>query len=291
MRMFFASDLHYGVDPEGDAAVRALAGHLLPPRAGRDDVLVLVGDLAKDDATVRECLALFAPFPGRKFAVAGNHDVWVVGGSSWTRYRRLSRLFRAAGFHPLEDEPAVVDGVGFAGSMGWYDYSFRDADLRIPYAAYRAKTYPGKTMPIWNDAHLVSWGMPDEEVTAWQAERLARHLASLDGCGEKVLAIHHVPTKRLLYHPRWLVPREIRFANAFLGAERFADLACAHGVDLVVNGHIHMAGTADVGRTRFASIGGDYGVKQLIVREDGRMLRKTFTSRGVRPGLPLTVGA
>lgn len=291
MRMYFASDLHYGVDSEGDAAVRALAGHLQPPRAGKDDALVLVGDLAKDDATVRECLALFATFPGRKYAVAGNHDVWVDGESSWTRYRRLSRLFRAAGFVPLEDGPAVVDGVGIAGSMGWYDYSFRDADLRIPYAAYRAKTYPGKPGPVWNDALLVSWGMTDEEMTSWQAERLERHLASLDGCREKILAIHHVPTKRLLYHPRWLVPREIRFANAFLGSERFARIACAHGVDFVVNGHIHLAGMATIGATRFASIGGDYDVKQLIVREDGRILRKTFTSRGMRLGLPLTVGA
>jgi 3',5'-cyclic AMP phosphodiesterase CpdA len=291
--MFFASDLHYGVDPAGDAAVRSLAGYLRAPRAGKDDLLILVGDLASDDATLRDCLALFRAFPGRKFAVAGNHDVWTeIEPSSWTRYRRLSRFFRIAGFHPLEDEPAVVgDGIGIAGSMGWYDYSFRDPQLRIPYAAYRAKTYPGQSGPIWNDALCVRWGMPDEEMTTWQVEKLDRHLADLAGCKEKILAIHHVPTKRLLYHPRWMVPRDVRFANAFLGSERFARVACAHGAGLVVNGHIHLAGTTFISGTQFASIGGDYGKKQLIIRKDGRLSRRMFFSRGIHVGLPLNFGA
>lgn len=292
MRMFFASDLHYGVGQEGDAAVRTLAGDLRPPNAGTDDVLILVGDLATDDAALRACLALFVGFPGRKFAVAGNHDIWIEGdASSWIRYRRVMKLFRAAGFHPLEEEPARMDGVGIAGSMGWYDYSFKDEELGIPARAYAAKTFPGRSSPSWNDALYARWGMTDAEMTAWQADRLDRHLASIADCREKIVAIHHVPTKRLLYHPRWLVPTEIRFANAFLGSERFAGIACARGVDLVVNGHIHLAGSARIGGTSFASIGGDYCKKQLIIREGGQLTRRMYTPRGGRPAVPLPFGA
>ncbi|HTM68025.1 MAG TPA: metallophosphoesterase [Candidatus Binatia bacterium] len=292
MKTFFASDLHYGVNGQGNAAVRALATHLRSPNASRDDVLVLVGDIATDDKALRACLRLFREFPGRKLAVAGNHDVWVEGEeSSWTRYRRLSAIFRAAGFHPLEDEPIVIGGTAFAGSMGWYDYSFRDEEIGMPFRAYEKKTLPGAEHPLWNDANLVRWGMSDQDVTRWQAERLERHLSALAGSDDIVLAIHHVPTKRLLFHPRCLVPRETRFANAFLGSERFAEIACLHRVALVVNGHIHMAGDARIGETRFASIGGDYRGKQLIVRDRGRLVRSMFTSEGMRPGIAFRLGA
>lgn len=290
MKMFFASDLHYGVHREGDAAVRSLADHVRTADVDKDDLLVLVGDLATDDATLRSCLRLFAGFPGRKCAVAGNHDVWVEReDSSWTRYRRLSTIFRAAGFHPLEDEPLVVDGVGLAGSMGWYDYSFRDKELGIPLSCYRAKTLPGAAEPIWNDARLVRWGMSDEDMARWQAERLERHMASLRGCREIVLAIHHVPTKRLLFHPRCLVPYGTRFANAFLGSERFGEIALRHRAALVVNGHIHMEGTKRVGDTAFMSIGGGYRAKQLIVRDGAECVRSSFTAKGVRA--LLSIGA
>lgn len=285
MKWHFASDLHYGVNAEGNAAVRELASHLRAPNATEDDALVLVGDIATDDDAFRACLALFAGYPGRKFAIPGNHDVWIEAGrdvSSWTRYRRIQRLMRAAGFHPLEEEPAIVGGTAVVGSMGWYDYSFKDEELGISDAAYAKKTYPGQPMAMWNDAHCVRWGMSDAEMVAWQAERLERHLASVAGHDEVLVAIHHVPTKRLLFHPRWMVPEEMRFANAFLGSERFAEIACAHGADLVINGHIHLAGEARIGNTRFVSIGGDYDGKQLVVRENGRVLRRTFTSSGMR---------
>lgn len=292
MKMFFASDLHYRVRSEGDAAVRALANHLRAPNADKDDVLVLVGDLATDDEALRDCLRLFAGFPGRKCAVAGNHDVWVENGeSSWTRYRRLSAIFRAQGFHPLEDEPLVIGGLGLAGSMGWYDYSFRDEEIGIPLYSYSKKTFPGAEGPLWNDANLVHWGMPDEDMARWQAERLERHLGMLWRCDEKIVAIHHVPTKRLLFHPRWILPRETRFANAFLGSERFGEIAVLHRASLVVNGHIHMAGDKRIGGTRFMSIGGDYDAKQLIIRDGDRCVRRTFTSSGMRIPLQLRPSA
>ncbi len=226
------------------------------------------------------CLALFAGFPGKRAAIAGNHDVWCFDGrDALERYRGLPDLFRRSGFHPLEEEPFVRDGVGFAGAMGWYDLSFRDEDLGIPPESYRDKCYPGREPAIWGDVLHARWHADDAAVAAWQADRLERQLASLAGAKDVIVVLHHVPTKQLLFHPRCLVPRHWRFLNAFLGSERLSAIALrARGVSLVVNGHVHMAGAVTMGDTRFVSIGGDYRTKQLVVKDGRRVMRLAFTS-------------
>ena len=49
---------------------------------------------------------------------------------------------RSAGFHFLDDGPAVVNGVGFVGNVGWFDYGFRKPELGIPLRYYQAKVSP-----------------------------------------------------------------------------------------------------------------------------------------------------
>jgi len=277
--LFFASDLHFGLHRRGDAATRRLAEGVIGQARG-GDALLLGGDLGVDDASVGACLDLFASFPGGRFAIAGNHDVWVEGGGdSWARYRGLSALMRARGFHPLEDEPAVVGGVGLVGSMGWYDYSFRD-DLGLPIEAYRRKADPESGV-IWSDVRFVRWPHSDEEMTEWQAQRLVEHLALLKGAKSLVALLHHVPTKQLLVHPRWMVPRRWRFANAFLGSERFSQILSGVGpLRHVLNGHIHLARSATIGHQTYTSIGGDYQVKELVTLDGDRLERRTFEAPG-----------
>ena len=264
MRFHFISDLHYGLRRVGDESVRALARSLEDVAAG--DGLLIGGDLGTGDAEVAACLALFSRFPGPKFAIAGNHDVWVEAGeSSWDRYRRLSDILRASGFHPLEDEPAIVGDVGLVGSLGWYDYSFRDDALGIALTHYQQKIYPGWERPLWRDALRVCWGMSDADVTRWQVERLTKHLARLQGVSSVIALLHHVPSKQLLAHPRAMLPPLLRFANAFLGSGALADPLLADArVRLVVSGHIHRAGEHRLGGTRFVSIGGSYHDKQCV---------------------------
>lgn len=275
MVFFFASDLHFGVNRRGDASCRQLAAGVLA-RARPDDVLLLGGDLGVDDVSFGGCLELFAGFPGRRFAIAGNHDVWVTGeGDSWARYRGLSALMKERGFHPLEDEPAVVGEVGLVGSLAWYDYSFRD-DIGVPLEHYRQKCDPESGV-IWSDARFVKWSFSDEEMTEWQLTRLGEHLKQLQGVRSMVALLHHVPTKQLLVHPRWMVPRRWRFANAFLGSERFARLLSGvTALRHVVNGHIHLARSATLGHQVYTSIGGDYQSKELVTLTGDRIERQTF---------------
>jgi predicted phosphohydrolase len=266
---YFISDLHYGVNRKGDACVARLAERLRG-EASAKDVLFLGSDLGTDDATVAACLGLFRSFPGRRFGILGNHDVWVEpGDTSLARHARLQKLLDEEGFHPLERRSAVVDGWGLVGAMGWYDYSFRDP-IGVPDASYREKRDPDTGFVVWNDARFVRWEMSDEEATEWQVQTLRARLAELAGV-ERILAlVHHVPHKDLLFHPRFLVPRRWRFANAFLGSNRLAEVLEADSrVREVVNGHIHTARSARHARVRYHSIGGDYVVKQILAF-DGR---------------------
>lgn len=279
MKVFIASDLHYGVGEKGNGSVRALAKHVCA-EGTENDVLLLGGDLATDDAHIQTCLALFSGFSGKRAAIAGNHDVWVHDGrNSLERYKGLPSLFRACGFHPLEEEPFIAGDIGFAGAMGWYDLTFREDGIHVPREAYRSKVYPGPESVVWGDAIHAKWGCADEDVAEWQRSRLERQLRQLGGTRETIVLTHHVPTKDLLARPRFLVPRMWRFLNAFLGSERLGETVrriTPNGS--VINGHIHMSGSTRKGATSFLSIGGDYQEKQLVIKEGRNTNRMTFAA-------------
>ena len=281
MEILVTSDLHYGQSARGDVSVRALADAV---RSSPADVLVLAGDLAEGEVALSSCLALFSDFPGAKLAVPGNHDVWLRAHrarDSWHLHEEvLPTLFAAHGFHPLHLEPFRHGDVAIVGSMGWYDYSFRD-DLGIDLAWYRAKTLPPMTMPLWNDARHARFAEDDEALTATLATRLARQLASVEGARDVVSIVHHVTTKELLVHPRELVPKLWRFANAFLGAERFSEiLARDPRVKLAISGHIHRDKTITRGGCTFTTLGASPDAKVLLrVRPDGAIARAAIAGR------------
>jgi putative phosphoesterase len=259
---YITSDLHYSLDRQGDAATRALAD--AANRLGTpEDVLCLAGDIGADQDSIEACLELFAAFPGAKCAVAGNHDIWSEAGEdSWSRLNRLSDIFRLHGFHALEDGPFVNQDWGICGTMGWYDYSFRD-DINVPDEAYRTKIYPGSG-DMWGDALHVNWPYTDEEVCNGLVRKLKADLAGLKT--ERVFVVmHHLPLKSLLVHPRILVPRNWRFLNTFLGSEEFGRILRADPrVRCVASGHIHLNRTKRLGDQLYLTVGSNYERKQLV---------------------------
>ncbi len=278
MRVLVTSDLHYGVSRHGDASVRALAERVSGERA---EALVVVGDIGHDVASLRECLELFRGFDGPRLAVPGNHDVWLTDrptSDSWILHEEvLPEVFLGAGFHPLHIEPRVLGDVAFVGSMGWYDYSFRD-DIGIPEDAYVTKIYPGHDEPLWNDARFARFPWTDEELTEKLAARLEAQLRAT-ACAKRTFAIvHHLTSKRLLVHPRAIVPRVWRFANAFLGSERLGDALRGAGRPIVaICGHVHMRAEHREAGVHHLTIGGDYKCKELLtVEADGEMTRQRF---------------
>ncbi len=280
MKFYLTSDLHMGSRRRGDRANIALAQYVM---ANPTDALILVGDLGKSPEHVHQCLALFEGFPGVKMAVPGNHDIWLQGyhsDNSWELHEEiLPALFEAHGFHALHMAPLMLGQVGFVGSMGWYDYSFRD-EIGVALKHYRSKTPPWSSWPLWNDATHAKFPFNDESLTHKLAQRLERHLHSLEQAQNVVAAIHHVVSKALLIHPRERVPKTWRFANAFLGAECFGDILRRDPrVHQIFCGHIHMMRRAILDRAACTCIASDYKKKELLLATPDRVLEARIFDR------------
>jgi len=277
--IYVASDLHYDAQHpsfQGNVAVRRMAARL-NANGTSQDLFCLAGDLGADETSMHECLNLFDGFAGQKCAVAGNHDIWVdPGQDSWEKFQASSKIFRKHGFHALEDEPLRWHGWGVAGTMGWYDYSFGD-DPEIPLDAYRAKVFPEVGSAMWSDAAHVHWNLSDEEATLLFARKLAAHLQKLADEKQVLVITHHLPTKDLLFHPRWMVPRQWRFLNAFLGSEQFGHVIDAHAnIRCAISGHIHLAREIRSEQTLFATAGSDYDNKDLLQYDGFKLKRFKF---------------
>jgi predicted phosphohydrolase len=287
MRILVTADLHYDIrrsrQPTKDVACRAV-------RTG-GDALVLVGDTAgRDLNTMRECLDLFDGFPGRKLLVPGNHCLWGwAGEDSLDRYHNtLPALAEEAGFSVLDHQPEVMGSIGLAGSIGWYDYSFRDDNLGIPEAFYEAKVSPGAAARFeehealleahadvlterqmafgarWMDCEYVTLGMSDREFVARLAERLDEQLTTLsESCRQIITFIHHLPFAISVPEGR---PDRFAFAAAYLGAERFGQTLLGHAkVSHVYCGHSHWRDVRRVGHMDVINIGSTYVEKHLEI--------------------------
>lgn len=288
IRILLTSDLHYDVqrsrEPTEDLARRIL-------RDG-GDVLVFVGDSASVDLAILErSFALFDAFPGPKLFTPGNHDLWTApGGDSRRRYEvELPEVCRRNGVHFLDAEPFVADGCAIVGNVGWYDYTFRPASLRIPLRFYQHKLAPGTAafrdefrhliyghddlpsyaadvMVRWMDGVHVRMDLSDLDFTRQSVERLETHLSAVEPRVQQiVVAIHHLPFIELV--PRTIAPH-FAFCSAFLGSELFGELLLQHAkVRHVFCGHAHRGATIRKGGLVATCIGSTYTEKTYEVVE------------------------
>lgn len=289
MKILVTSDLHYDIarsrGPAEDLARRVLH------EGG--DALVLVGDSAGADLQyLRQCLELFAAFPGRKFLVPGNHCLWCQGEeNSLQRYHQaVPQTAQACGFSVLDHEPAVLGAAGLVGSIGWYDYSMQDPSLGLPGAFYEAKIAPGAAAYYqefnwlvaahraelterhlamgarWMDGAHVRLGMSDAEFLQTLVDKLRRQLRQVEPQVETIAAfIHHLPFRELA--PREAPPRAA-FAMAFMGSPLLGEalLECPK-VRHVYCGHSHWAHRRTIGQAQVVAIGSTYTDKRLEVLE------------------------
>lgn len=263
MQVFIASDLHLHV--RSGEAIRKMAKYVTSVGT-KDDVLLLLGDYGNTLEMIGVALNLFSSFPGQKIAVIGNHDLWDKTVPTVERYKQVQFLIQFYGFHSLDESELRLENIGFAGGVGWYDYSFREDSLGIPMEAYKTKTFPGVQKPKWNDSVYCNWGMSDEEVTEVQLQQLRGQLERLRDI-PVIVGLHHVPTKELLFHPRFLVSKDWQFTNAFLGSQRFAELIEEFSnVKMVFCGHIHGFKTVRRYQYGYASV----NVRQLLILDTSR---------------------
>jgi len=243
MKLIVTADLHYNIS-RSIQPTQEIAERICGLRA---DALLILGDVGgRDIGIVRDCLHLFDRFEGRKFFVAGNHDIWTHHGeNSLERLEKtLPDLCRQADFHPLDLEPAVIDGVGLVGSIGWYDFSYRPSRLNIPLRFYREKVAPGaasrfkryqhllvdrsdipeEAMRIgtrWMDGQHVRLPMSDLDFCHRLLNRFTGHLNQIaDRCQKIIVGMHHIPFRQMVpdnQNPTWA------FARTYMGSELFGE--------------------------------------------------------------------
>lgn len=240
MKIAYISDIHTDAGPLGHTAAVVL------PQAVRQvnpDLFIIGGDVASKLSVVRRFLKNFTDIVYPKLFIPGNHDIWVssteeAGHSSKEKYRRLlADVCGETGFHYLPGNPILTDGIGFAGTIGWYDYSFRNKELDqlISESAYRRKHYQGR---VWNDRRYARWREPDDEIAREMAHDLDADLGVLDGQCERIVVIsHHLPFAEMVKRSgeaKW------DFFNAFMGSEGLGQVILRHPkVILVLTGHTH----------------------------------------------------
>ena len=276
MRLLVSADLHYN-HPRS----RPLADELIERMNSIEaDVLLMVGDTATTaDDHLERALGRFK-FQGPKLFVAGNHELWTHGGDSYRiLHEELPRRLANLGWQSLEHEPFRDGDIGIVGSVGWYDYSFAQPELRIPRRFYEHKVSPGAAERLaelshllersddlspdareivarWNDGKFVKLGRSDEAFLAEILDRLRTQLTSLNGQRSIVAAVHHLPFRELLPPPH---SAQWDFAKAFLGSERIGRLFQQFpNVTHVVCGHSHLAIEAKINGIHAINIGSGY---------------------------------
>jgi len=303
MRIIITADLHYDVI-RSQAPTRAIAREICELGG---DCLMIVGDSASADlAVLEEVFALFEPFGGVRLAVAGNHELWTAGRAapgdrvvspedhgampdSLHRYENeLRQVCSRCGVHYLDSEPCRLGDVALVGSVGWYDYSFRPARMKIPLRFYQHKMAPGAALYLgshaelltgddippaarevtsrWMDGERVRLPMGDREFTGILADKLRRHLGQVDACSERIIVgIHHLPFAELV--PRSIIPNW-EFANAFMGSELLGETLLEFPkISHVYCGHSHRPARCRKGWMECINVGCTYREKRYEVLE------------------------
>ena len=252
MRLVATSDIH--IDKNGPDVLALLAGRIaeLTP-----DVLVVAGDVATSPTVILQTFLSLRAVAPRVLYVAGNHDVWghptllAEGQHAWWRLDHLlPALCAEAGVDNLDAGPLELDGIGFVGTLGWYDLSTKDEGLGAPDAAYATGEYAG--MKWMDHVYAVFPGadgqpLPCASVAAVLRGRLAAQLASVTA--SRIVGVTHmVPFAEQLQqkdHPGW------RFCQAFIGHRGLGEvLRSDPRVELAIAGHTHRRSDLRIGGLR-----------------------------------------
>lgn len=242
VRLVVTSDIH--IDKNGAAVCELIAQRVAELGA---DVLIVAGDVATSPTVLLQSFLTLRAVVPHLLYVAGNHDVWshpdlqVRGQHAWWRLDTLlPALCAEAGVHNLDAGPVEIGGVGFVGTLGWWDLSTRDAALPATLEDYHRGEFAGLRWMDHTYAHFPDAdGRPQSPtvVASVLRERLRAQLTAITA-PRIVASTHMVPFREQLHHkdhPGW------RFAQAFIGHLGLGEVIESDPrVCLAVAGHTHI---------------------------------------------------
>ncbi len=254
MRLALISDLHVDITQKNWEVVPQIAEliKIIGP-----DVFIVCGDVSPELGDIEYALDCFSELECAKLFIPGNQDIWIMsnflqeeGHDSYERYYfQLPQVCRRNGFVPLWMEPQVIRGVGFAGSIGWYDFSFSDLEPaeggQGANDVLRNDIWNDLRWACWNDISALIEGEPgpfrrsDVDVARDFMVRLDSDLDTLANnseVNEIVVATHHPPFSALVGG----LPGEKNGYGSFMGSEEMGKMLLHHPkVSTVLCGHLH----------------------------------------------------
>lgn len=247
MRIAYTSDLHVDISQRNWELVPYLCEVL---KMVDPDVFIIAGDISPELGDLEYTLDCFSSLQCLKLFVPGNQDVWVLsedmqekGHDSYEKYYfYLPEVCRRNLFVPLWMEPIIFQGIGFVGSIGWYDYAAGPGD------AAAGVPHPHQYLldSVWNDMRWACWSdlsmmmeersatarRPDPEVAREFNLRLDGDLESFgrEASVREIVVVTHYPPFVELSADGVLFP----------GSRDMGGILFAHDkVTTSISGHIH----------------------------------------------------
>lgn len=234
----------------------------------RPDVFVVAGDISQfDDDHYREYFETFQKFVMQKVAVLGNHDLWAEDGSSLERFKRVCGLMKERDFYPLDQQPLILDGVGFVGTIGWYDYSFanltrEDGVVELGGKVKRLRDitfddYAAKE--TWNDGMHIRWGLTDEQFLNLCVKKLKQDINQVSVQADRIVAVvHHAPFENMVPYKEGDAAFLMR--NAYMGSPKLGEaLLSSRKVQALITGHTHFPMVKQNGHIACYNVSAPYG--------------------------------
>ena len=239
MKIGLISDLH----TDATEANKAIVPHII--NAVRDanlDVFILAGDITPKLSEFYEVLGEFAnaDLTCRMLFVPGNHDIWVGKKANMTSEQKcgvISEICQDHGFHSLHGTAYIVDGIGFCGTIGWYDYTFASDEYDFSTEQYAEKQL---MKSVWSDKHFAKWMDTDQNIAHRFEKELEQQIQSLRDKVHRIIVVtHHVPYRECLRF-RGELPWD--YFRAFMGSEGLGRICSQEPlVTHVLFGHVHYA--------------------------------------------------
>ena len=247
----------------------------------KPDVFVIAGDICNfGEESYHEYLSFFQKVSCTKLAVAGNHDLWTDNESSLDKYLRLGKVLRKHGFTYLDEKPVVLNGIGFVGNIGWYDYSFKlenpcfDDFISVGDKVKRLKEFGDEDYAVkkfriisngkvcetgWYDGDFVNWKYSDKEFLKVCLQKLENGLNKVHADVDKVVAVtHHVPFENMVIRRKKSLTWSM--LNSYMGSKKIGELLLSYSkVKVVITGHTHYPRVFRNGHIRCYDVSADFG--------------------------------
>jgi len=236
MRIGVTSDIHTDISPANSQIISYLVDVIDHAKL---DVFIMCGDVSPSIYKFYETLSAFHDLSCIKLLVAGNHDIWILNPNdninSHQKYLLITKICEEHGFHHLGDSPVVSANIGFCGTIGWYDYSYKIDRYKISERDYASKIFRGS---VWNDVNYAKWNATDIEIAIKFEHDLQKQIDSIrDQVSQIIVATHHVSFRECVTYRNEL-PWD--FFSAFMGSAGLGEICLKESlVTHALFGHTH----------------------------------------------------